>query len=130
MATKSIHRTNGKLSLDLDECELRDYDRSGRRRPVPKTDCVISLDYDTIFAAIGQAVDGSFSRSLELRKKVIAADRHTLAADLPGVFARGDAVKGMQPLPEMRYRALSGLPVPKAERAQRAFRWCILFGEP
>lgn len=94
VAPKSIRRTNGKLSLELDECELRDYDRSGRRRPVPKTDCVISLDYDTIFAAIGQAVDGRFTDSLELRKDVIPVERHTLATDLPGVFAGGDAVTG------------------------------------
>jgi NADPH-dependent glutamate synthase beta subunit-like oxidoreductase len=94
VAPKGIRRTNGKLSLELDECELRDYDRSGRRRPFPKDGCVISLDYDTIFAAIGQAVDASFAKSLELRKDVISVDRHTLASNLPGVFAGGDAVTG------------------------------------
>jgi NADH-quinone oxidoreductase subunit F len=94
VAPKSIRQTNGRLSLELDECELRDYDRSGRRRPVPKDGCVISEDYDTIFAAIGQAVDTSFSNTLEIRNQAISVDRHTLKSNLSGVFAGGDAVTG------------------------------------
>jgi NADPH-dependent glutamate synthase beta subunit-like oxidoreductase len=94
IAPKDIRKNNGKLSLELDECELRDYDLSGRRRPIPKDGCVISLDYDTIFAAIGQAVDAGFTNSVELRKDAISVERHTLATNLPGVFAGGDAVTG------------------------------------
>ncbi|MGD2125335.1 MAG: NADH-quinone oxidoreductase subunit NuoF [Desulfobacteraceae bacterium] len=94
VAPKSISKNNGRLNLELDECELKDFDRSGRRRPVPIEGCVISQEYDTIFAAIGQAVDLGFGESVDSYRGTITVDRHTLATNLPGVFAGGDAVTG------------------------------------
>ena len=94
VAPKSITKSNGRLRFELDECELKEFDRSGRRRPVPIAECVISEDYDTIFAAIGQAVDLGYGDALETYRGTIKADRHTLATNLPGVYAGGDAVTG------------------------------------
>jgi NADH-quinone oxidoreductase subunit F len=94
VAPKSISKSNGRLLFQLDECELKDYDRSGRRRPVPKDGCVIGEEYDTIFSAIGQGPDLSFSGSLETKWGTINVDRYTLATNMPGVYAGGDAATG------------------------------------
>ena len=94
VAPKSITKSNGRLRFELDECELKEFDRSGRRRPVPIAECVISEDYDTIFAAIGQAVDLGYGDALETYRGTIKADRHTLSTNLAGVYAGGDAVTG------------------------------------
>ena len=94
VAPKSITKSNGRLRFELDECELREFDRSGRRRPVPIDGCVISQDYDTIFAAIGQAVDLGYGDAVDTYRGTIQVDRHSLATNLPGVYAGGDAVTG------------------------------------
>jgi NADH-quinone oxidoreductase subunit F len=94
VAPKSITKSNGRLGFELDECELKEFDRSGRRRPVPIAECVISEDYDTIFAAIGQAPDLGYGEAVATNRGRIQADRHTLATNLPGVYAGGDAVTG------------------------------------
>ncbi len=94
VAPKSIVRGNGRLALTLDECELREYDSSGRRSPVPKPECVLREEFDTIFSAIGQAPDLFFADSLELNRGMIKVDRHSLATNIASVFAGGDAVTG------------------------------------
>jgi len=94
VAPKSIRRANSGLALEMDVCELRDFDRSGRRRPVPIEGAVITREYDTIFSAIGQTSDLDFAESLETKRDTIAVDRHRLVTNLPGVFAGGDAVIG------------------------------------
>ena len=91
---KSISQINGKLELELDECELKEFDRSGRRRPVPIDGCVVSQEYDTIFSAIGQAPELAFAVSLSNQWGTINVDRYSLTTNLPGVFAGGDAVTG------------------------------------
>jgi len=94
LSTDVQGKSNGKLVLELDECELKDFDRSGRRRPVPIEGCVISQEYDTVFSAIGQAPDLDFTGSLVTKWNTISVDRHTLLTNIPGVFAGGDAVTG------------------------------------
>jgi NADPH-dependent glutamate synthase beta subunit-like oxidoreductase len=42
VAPKTISRTNGRVTLVMNECELRDFDASGRRRPVALDECVLS----------------------------------------------------------------------------------------
>jgi NADH-quinone oxidoreductase subunit F len=94
VAPKSISQTNGRLTLELDECELKEFDRSGRRRPVPIDGCMISQEYDTIFSAVGQAPELAFASSLSNQRGTVSVDRHSLITNLPGVFAGGDAVTG------------------------------------
>ena len=64
--------------------------RAGRRLRVHVIEC------STVIAAIGQSVDRSLAEREGLRVTGwgIAADEHTLATNLPGVFAGGDAVLG------------------------------------
>jgi len=94
VAPKSIRQTKTGLALEMDVCELKDFDRSGRRRPVPIEGAAITREYDTIFSAIGQTSDLEFAGPLETKGDTIAVDRHRLLTNLPGVFAGGDAVSG------------------------------------
>ncbi|MBU1740928.1 MAG: FAD-dependent oxidoreductase [Proteobacteria bacterium] len=70
------------------------FDRGGRRRPIPDKDRVVTVEYDTVFAAVGQAPDLSFSSSLSIGRDTIGVDPRTMATDVPGLFAGGDAVTG------------------------------------
>ncbi|NIM06457.1 MAG: glutamate synthase subunit beta, partial [Armatimonadetes bacterium] len=45
VAPKSIRKTDTGLVLEMDLCELKDFDRSGRRRPVPIEGAVITEEY-------------------------------------------------------------------------------------
>jgi NADH-quinone oxidoreductase subunit F len=95
VAPKSIKQTDAGLALELDLCELKDFDRSGRRRAVPIEGAVVTQEFDTIFSAIGQTSDLEFAGSIETTKgNTIAVDRHRLLTNLSGVFAGGDAVTG------------------------------------
>jgi formate dehydrogenase major subunit len=87
---------NGKLRLTCRRMELGRPDESGRARPVPIPDSEFSLEADTVIAAIGQDVDtGSMKAGdLALTKWGIGANPVTLATNLEGVFAGGDAVTG------------------------------------
>ncbi len=94
VAPKSVRKTDTGLVLEMELCELKDFDRSGRRRPVPIAGAVVTEEYDTIFSAIGQSSDLEFAGSLETKGDTITVDRHRLLTNLPGVFAGGDAVIG------------------------------------
>jgi len=62
--------------------------------PVPIPGRVVREEYDTIFAAIGQASDTGFIKDLDLKRGWITVDRRTLATNLDNVYAGGDAVTG------------------------------------
>jgi formate dehydrogenase major subunit len=85
-----------RLRLTCERMELGEPDASGRRRPVPIDDSDFTIDAMTVIAAIGQSVDTSLAQrdGLELSKWGIAADQQTMATNLAGVFAGGDAVLG------------------------------------
>jgi formate dehydrogenase major subunit len=76
--------------------ELGEPDESGRARPVPVPGSEHTLDATCVIAAIGQIVEaGSLKESeLGLTGWGISADPATLATNLEGVFAGGDAVTG------------------------------------
>ncbi len=86
----------GRLSLVCRRMELGEPDDSGRRRPVPVPGSEFEVECDTVIAAIGQAVDRDLARreGLELTGWGLAVDMRTLATNVPGVFAGGDAVLG------------------------------------
>jgi formate dehydrogenase major subunit len=95
----------GKLSLTCQRMELGPPDESGRARPVPVPGSDFEVLATCVIAAIGQSVDlQPLNRAqLTLSKWGIAADPRTLATNLPGVFAGGDAVTG----PDLAVRAVA-----------------------
>lgn len=87
--------------VDAMECirmELGEPDASGRRRPVPLDGSEFLLKVDTIIPAIGQVADFSFItddfKLSTTRWGTLEADPVTMATEVPGVFAGGDAVLG------------------------------------
>ena len=88
---------NDRLLLTCQRMELGEPDdASGRRRPVPVYGSEFAIDGSTVVAALGQAVERSLPEreGLQVSERGIAADARTLATNLRGVFAGGDAVLG------------------------------------
>ncbi len=92
-----IERTRDhRLLLTCQRMALGDPDASGRREPVPIAGSELVVECSTVIAAIGQTVERSLAEreGLRVSGRGIAADERTLATNLPGVFAGGDAVLG------------------------------------
>ena len=88
---------NGEsLRLTCQRMTLGEADASGRRRPVALEGSDFTMECTSVIAAIGQTVERSLVKreGLEATAWGIAADERTLATNLPGVFAGGDAVLG------------------------------------
>jgi len=85
--------------------ELGPPDESGRARPVPIPGSEFTVEAASVIAAIGQSVEVKSlnAAQLSLSRWGIAADPRTLATNLPGVFAGGDAVTG----PDLAVRAVA-----------------------
>ncbi len=84
---------NGRVTgLECLRMELGEPDKSGRRRPLPIPGSEFTVEADTVIVAIGQTLEAE-SWKLETGNW-IAVDPLTLATDVPGVFAGGDAVTG------------------------------------
>jgi formate dehydrogenase major subunit len=91
-----LERSGHVLSLTCQRMTLAEPDGSGRRRPVAIEGSDFVIECSTVIAAIGQAVERGPAEHEGLRVTGwgIAADERTLATNLPGVFAGGDAVLG------------------------------------
>lgn len=94
-----ILEEDGSVSgMECVKMELGEPDDSGRRRPIPMDGSEFILNADTVIPAIGQVADFCFlddQCSLELsRWGTLKVDEETMATDIPGIFAGGDAVLG------------------------------------
>jgi NADH-quinone oxidoreductase subunit F len=76
---------------------LGDFDRSGRRRPVPISGSEFALELDILIPAIGQSPDLSGldrDAELQVRRDNTFEVNDALCTSRAGVFAAGDAVSG------------------------------------
>ncbi|HLB11485.1 MAG TPA: FAD-dependent oxidoreductase, partial [Dehalococcoidia bacterium] len=92
-----VEAANGRArTLVCQKMELGEPDSSGRRKPVPVPGSEFSLPVDLVLSAIGQGPEReTLPQDLALsRGGTLQADPQTLATNLPGVFAGGDAVTG------------------------------------
>jgi formate dehydrogenase major subunit len=96
VAPVRLERSGHSLLLSCQRMTLGEPDASGRRRPMAVEGSDFAIECSTVIAAIGQAVERSLAEREGLRVTGwgIAADERTLATNLPGVFAGGDAVLG------------------------------------
>jgi NADPH-dependent glutamate synthase beta subunit-like oxidoreductase/coenzyme F420-reducing hydrogenase delta subunit/Pyruvate/2-oxoacid:ferredoxin oxidoreductase delta subunit len=94
-APSRIKGKDGALELECIRMELGKPDASGRKRPVPIKGSEFTLKFDTIIAAIGQVpeIPDGFGLDKE-RSQIVKAEPDTLATNIAGVFAGGDAVTG------------------------------------
>ncbi|HEX6975665.1 MAG TPA: FAD-dependent oxidoreductase [Vicinamibacterales bacterium] len=106
VAPVRIERTAAhRLLLTCQRMTLGDPDASGRRQPVPVAGSEFALECSTVIAATGQSVEREIAErdGLQVTGWGIAADDTTLATNIPGVFAGGDAVLG----PDLAVRAVA-----------------------
>lgn len=90
---------NGKLTrIKCVRMTLSDFDKSGRRRPIPIEGSEFEMEIDTLIPAIGQQPDLAFlsgNSKLSMSKwKTLEVDPETMATNVPGIFAGGDVVSG------------------------------------
>jgi formate dehydrogenase major subunit len=97
VAPAGLDRTpNGRLSLTTQCMELGPPDESGRPRPVPVPGSEAVVEATCVIAAIGQIVETNELKAsgLDLSRHGLRVNPATLATNLEGVFAGGDAVTG------------------------------------
>jgi len=83
-------------AIEIVKTRLGEYDKSGRRRPMP-TDEVQRLECDSVILAVGETFDQDFCRAsgLELKEEgTIIVDRFTYETSRPNFYAGGDVITG------------------------------------
>jgi len=105
LAPARLERNAHGLLLTCQRMMLGAPDASGRRGPLALQGSELVIECSTVIAAIGQSVDRTLPEREGLRVSGwgIAVDEKTLATNLPGVFAGGDAVLG----PDLAVRAVA-----------------------
>lgn len=98
-APKKIIGEKGRITgLECIRMKPGEPDGSGRSRPIPVEGSEFFIETDVIITAIGQSPDLSFlPEDLGLavsRQGTIMVNEQTLATNIPGIFAAGDAVTG------------------------------------
>jgi NADH-quinone oxidoreductase subunit F len=77
---------------------LGEFDKSGRRTPVPIAGSEFEIEIDTLIPAIGQKPDLDFGDGAAGLKATswgtLEVDPETMATQIDGVFAGGDVVSG------------------------------------
>ena len=96
--TKVITKSGAVIGLECSKMKLGDVDDSGRRRPIPLKGSEYVIDLDTIIPAISEQPDTS---CLPLNHEftvtgwnTFVVDAESLATNVPGIFAAGDAIRG------------------------------------
>jgi NADPH-dependent glutamate synthase beta subunit-like oxidoreductase len=83
-------------ALEVVKTKLGEYDKSGRRRPIP-TDEVVRFECNSVILGVGETFDLDFCRAsgLELKEEgTIVVDRFSLETSRPGFYAGGDIITG------------------------------------
>jgi NADPH-dependent glutamate synthase beta subunit-like oxidoreductase len=89
-----VTKKNDKLVLTCNRNQLGEPDASGRRRPVAIKGSEFDTEYDSIIAAIGQIPDIPAGFKVKTGRNSIQAEAGTMATDIKGIWAGGDAVTG------------------------------------
>ena len=95
MAPLEVIGENGKVKgIRLQRMKLGEFDRSGRRRPIPVEGAEAFWECDMVVEAVGQIPEvESLGEMLSVdHRGNILVDRYSLSTSLPGVFAGGDAI--------------------------------------
>ena len=86
----------GVKNIEVVKTKLGEFDKSGRRRPVP-TNEIRRLECDTVILAVGEAVDLDFVRANGLRiteQGTLEVDRYSLETSRSKFYAGGDVISG------------------------------------
>jgi NADH-quinone oxidoreductase subunit F len=96
VAPAEVIRNGNKsaVAIKLQRMRLEEFDDSGRRRPRPIDGDFIELPAAHVIRAIGQKPIVPAGGPPVTKRGTVDADRFSLATELDGVFAGGDAVLG------------------------------------
>ena len=88
---------NGRVkAIEIVKTRLGEYDKSGRKRPIP-TDEIQRYECDSVILAVGETFDQDFCRASGLALKeqgTIIVDRFTFETSRPNFYAGGDVITG------------------------------------
>ncbi|MDF9408435.1 MAG: NADP-reducing hydrogenase subunit HndC [Pelotomaculum sp. PtaB.Bin013] len=93
----SVQGAGGQVTgLECQQSVPGDFDKSGRRRPVPVEDSNFVIPADVVIAAIGQNVqlDGITDAGVQTVRGLVAVDPDSMATNIPYIFAGGDCASG------------------------------------
>jgi len=96
-APSGVVGKDGRVTgLECVKTELGEPEASGRRRPVPVAGSEFVVAADMVIAAIGELPDLAFlgTSGVGVGEGTITADPRTMATNVKGIFAGGDAVTG------------------------------------
>jgi NADH-quinone oxidoreductase subunit F len=83
-------------AIEIVKTRLGEYDKSGRKRPIP-TDEVQRFECDSVILAVGETFDQDFCRASGLALKeegTIIVDRFSFETSRPNFYAGGDVITG------------------------------------
>jgi NADH-quinone oxidoreductase subunit F len=83
-------------AIEIVKTRLGEYDKSGRRKPIP-TDEVQRFECDSVILAVGETFDQDFCKASGLALKeegTIIVDRFTYETSRPNFYAGGDVITG------------------------------------
>jgi len=83
-------------AIEIQNQRLGDFDKSGRRRPMPVEGSTFPLNVDMLIPAIGQQPDAAWAdgSGMDFNRNSTIKVTKELATTRAGVFAAGDAVSG------------------------------------
>lgn len=96
-APVSVQGAGGQVTgLECQQSVPGDFDKSGRRRPVPVEDSNFVIPADVVIAAIGQNVqlDGITDTGVQTARGLVVVDPDSMATNIPYIFAGGDCASG------------------------------------
>ena len=89
-----IGQGGAATALKLQRMRLGEFDDGGRRRPVPVEGSFIEIPASTVIRAIGQKPVVPAGGPPVSKRGTVSVDLYSLATEIDGVFAGGDAVLG------------------------------------
>ncbi|KPK64276.1 hydrogenase [candidate division WOR_3 bacterium SM23_42] len=96
--TEIVMKDGRVAGVKCTRMELGAVDQSGRRRPIPIKGSESVFELDTLISAISEQPDISFLKkdhNFEITGwNTFVVNEETLATNIPGVFAGGDAIRG------------------------------------
>jgi len=96
-APVSVQGAGGQVTgLECQQSVPGDFDKSGRRRPVPVEGSNFVIPADVVIAAIGQNVqlDGITDAGVQTARGLVVVDPASMATNIPYIFAGGDCASG------------------------------------
>ena len=120
----------GRLRMEIARTVLSEPDKRGKRKPIPMEGSLLIWEGDLVINGFGQMSDGAFAGFGEIEaqlslspKKAIKSNPSTMATNVPGIYAGGEAATGARSViqavdsgrraAEAIHKEMTGNPVPK-----------------